>query len=1195
MVRRPDTESDKSSQTINERSLKAKTGRQSANGHDERGVDDRSEDQVNGLHQEENEAAVGEEEEEEDVYENTSPKGKKRARVNDDGESVTVKDERRSRRPTVLQRDKDGYVCGSVVRVKLHNFLTYDDVEFRPGPYLNMVLGPNGTGKSSIACALCLGLNWPPSVLGRATKIGSFVKLGNQDGFIEIELKGPIGEPNIIIRRALSATMTSQQSFTLNGSQTSGKEISARVEALGIQVNNLCSFLPQDKVAEFAQLSPQQLLRATQRAAGDERLLKWHDELIDAGKDLKELSSSCAVERKEVETLEQRNASLEKEVAAYKNRRKIEREIELLEVILPCKEYLDAREEYNALKIRREELHQKALELKERSKPVLDFKEQLSESKIAADREREKCKTAAKRKFDAMKPLWTKCEDLQTDSDKIADELTQLRNQEKKRRNLIEKLKEDIHNMEHELAHPPEIENMETINVDFKANEKELNAAEMAKFHLEGTIRPHIDTSAHLDVKLKRYHEEYVSSGLIESKRPDEVYSLKKLDDVSLRKLYDFRNFDADAAQVVAWLRENKHRFKEEVIEPAALSVEVKDPKYSAAVEAGFNPGQLKTFVFQCEEDHKLFNHLVIDSDAAVGKRVKVATWFRPRNDSRLMREPMTMDELHHQGFDDYAMNLVNYPEGMRWFLQDEIKLHRFAIGLNSSKIDMASAMNAISRDLPNGQPGAGSFVAGNVLSMVTRSRYGSRKPFNNTRDIVAPKCFRTAPIDQEKKRRLQDDIQQADMEKQQAEREIELISQDIKKAEGRIQIIKSDKAAIEARKKAVYDAQRRLHTLQLKLDEKQRQLHEEENAPSLDERRYELRRRGLDFGRERLDIVRRLKDLTRASMEDNKTATLAALRFMQAQANIDSLEELIRTHDTEYQTAMQDYNAITQEYNEMKATTKARLAASKAKLAEIDEEIQQTFVQMDQENEIARMNIDDIQQDLANLRAQLELNLSTNAGVIEMYESRQRQIEQKTRALENREKRKSDLERKTQKTRNKWLSALQELVSNINEKFSAAFDRVNCAGEIRIGEHPDDYSQWTIDILVKFRNSENLQLLTGQRQSGGERALTTIMYLMSLTELARAPFSLVDEINQGMDAQYERAVHNSLVEVTCQLDSGQYFLITPKLLTDLKYHERMKVLCVSNGEWLPDERNQLNGDMMRMISSFLARRVRAP
>ncbi len=90
----------------------------------------------------------------------------------------------------------------------------------------------------------------------------------------------------------------------------------------------------------------------------------------------------------------------------------------------------------------------------------------------------------------------------------------------------------------------------------------------------------------------------------------------------------------------------------------------------------------------------------------------------------------------------------------------------------------------------------------------------------------------------------------------------------------------------------------------------------------------------------------------------------------------------------------------------------------------------------------------------------------------------------------------------------------------------------------------------------------------------------------MSLTEHARAPFSLVDEINQGMDSRAERAVHDSLVEVTCKPDSGQYFLITPKLLPDLDYAERMKVLCVNNGEWLPDETRV--GNMMNMIEAYL-------
>ena len=56
------------------------------------------------------------------------------------------------------------YVPGSIVRIQLRNFVTYDWVEFCPGPYLNMILGPNGTGKSSIACAIALGLNFPPSV-----------------------------------------------------------------------------------------------------------------------------------------------------------------------------------------------------------------------------------------------------------------------------------------------------------------------------------------------------------------------------------------------------------------------------------------------------------------------------------------------------------------------------------------------------------------------------------------------------------------------------------------------------------------------------------------------------------------------------------------------------------------------------------------------------------------------------------------------------------------------------------------------------------------------------------------------------------------------------------------------------------------------------------------------------------------------
>ena len=63
------------------------------------------------------------------------------------------------------------------------------------------------------------------------------------------------------------------------------------------------------------------------------------------------------------------------------------------------------------------------------------------------------------------------------------------------------------------------------------------------------------------------------------------------------------------------------------------------------------------------------------------------------------------------------------------------------------------------------------------------------------------------------------------------------------------------------------------------------------------------------------------------------------------------------------------------------------------------------------------------------------------------------------------------------------------------------------------------------------------IDLLTSNLQ---ERALTTIVYLMSLTSVSNAPFSLVDEINQGMDARNERAVLSELFRVVCESNSSQ-------------------------------------------------------
>jgi hypothetical protein len=77
-----------------------------------------------------------------------------------------------------------GYKPGAIVRIKVKNFVTYTSAEFFPGPKLNMVIGPNGTGKSTLVCAICLGLGWGPQVRTITLILCSFAFARSTDEFI---------------------------------------------------------------------------------------------------------------------------------------------------------------------------------------------------------------------------------------------------------------------------------------------------------------------------------------------------------------------------------------------------------------------------------------------------------------------------------------------------------------------------------------------------------------------------------------------------------------------------------------------------------------------------------------------------------------------------------------------------------------------------------------------------------------------------------------------------------------------------------------------------------------------------------------------------------------------------------------------------------------------------------------------------
>ncbi|KAG9096070.1 Structural maintenance of chromosomes protein 5 [Ceratobasidium sp. 370] len=995
---------------------------------------------------------------------------RKRTRVSNEGAAMDVEPKNEpvpevAPRVTLPRDPADGFIPGAIVGIRLHNFLTYDDVDFRCGPHLNMLIGANGTGKSSIAGAIAIGLGGSPNILGRQSEIQGFVKNGKKDGFVEIELKGPAGERNLVIQRQLT-TLNKGTKFLLNGESISNRDLKTKLEELNVQVTNLCAFLPQDKVSEFANMNPQMLLRETQRAAGTSHR--------ERGEQYPVLEN----DKRELQHLEGQNAAMEGTIARYQRRRELEREIELLNLLLPFAQYNESKKLYDELKKRREAFRQMLDEATAKIQPIEQKKEEFVGLVRTADAARRKAAEKPRGVVDRIKRKHEEQDVVEKESEAVNQKRQELKNQEKSRKARLAKLKTDVTRLEKIVEKEPDVG--DTAGVAEQRSE------------LQRNYRAKMD-----EYRLLQDEQRQITSEI--AQRKEQVATaqrgLQALNSVANQRMSSLRKNDPDVADVVEWLSKNQAMFRQEIIMPAWISVFVKDPKYQSQVENLFNLGNLKTFVCQNDEDYRKMNKLVND-EGVIGRKVRMNIWYRPPSQTQ---PPVPPEDLPKLGFNCYAFDCVQAPEGMRSYLEKELNLNRIALSLHENA-DVVSMTNAVTAQ------GAGSFITGTVMHQVTRSAYGLRLAQNSTRKIQNARLFAGNQVDTERQKQLEQEIVTARAQIDAEEAKMAEVNQRDQPMRGAITEIEEKLNEIKDKMTKIQNAKKQHEMNKVKLENAQKALQKEENAPDLKDEEEKLKKKLLKHALKRASLIHELK------------------------------------------RAQGDPPPVTE-----------------------------------------------VENDLATKQAELELNQPMNHELVRQYENRALQITALRSKVETQEKKTTKLNSRVERTKNKWKPALEELVSQISRKFSAAFDRIRRAGEIHIRDAGDNYADWAIDIMVKFRETEKLQVLDAHRQSGGERSLSTIMYLLSLTEYARIPFSLVDEINQGMDASAERDVHNQLVEVTCNTDCGQYFLITPKLLTGLHYHEKMKVLCVNNGDWImhPETPMAGAGNLMNLVNNY-ARRVAA-
>ncbi|KAK2198442.1 bifunctional P-loop containing nucleoside triphosphate hydrolase/Structural maintenance of chromosomes protein 5/RecF-RecN-SMC [Babesia duncani] len=143
------------------------------------------------------------------------------------------------------------------------------------------------------------------------------------------------------------------------------------------------------------------------------------------------------------------------------------------------------------------------------------------------------------------------------------------------------------------------------------------------------------------------------------------------------------------------------------------------------------------------------------------------------------------------------------------------------------------------------------------------------------------------------------------------------------------------------------------------------------------------------------------------------------------------------------------------------------------------------------------------------------------------------------------------------------WHAQILQIVRQLDEKFGQCMKYVGAEsdGQIRLDVDLNDIKNCNIKILVKFQKEKDLLPLSSSYQSGGERGVTTMAYILAVQNLTRNGFFVIDEINQGLDSHYEKKLldlllGNAKIQGTTNSSQRppQYFLLTPQLLPGMNF-----------------------------------------
>ncbi|CAL4065013.1 unnamed protein product, partial [Meganyctiphanes norvegica] len=622
---------------------------------------------------------------------------------------------------------------------------------------------------------------------------------------------------------------------------------------------------------------------------------------------------------------------------------------------------------------------------------------------------------------------------------------------------------------------------------------------------------------------------------------------LENQQDVTQRRLELLRGQNRDVYTAAIWLQNNKDKFTGKVFPPMCTQINVKDPSLARYVEDRIPRQDLSAFLCENKDDMNTFKRLMDQQP----KRLRVNIIHGESCNLNQYPPPVPIDNIRQYGFKCYMIDVIDAPNEILGYLCKNQKIHAIPIAERGVFDNVPERLSV--------------FYMNNNRYSKNKSRYDGE--VSTSIKGVRPEQLLSISQDTSRIQDINDKIKES-------QEIITKVAQEVLALNSEVGTVEKKMAEDRNRKKILQSQKDGKRTLQSKIATKQEQI-----------KRCEQSGTELDVEKEKME--RSIKDV----MEKMVHMTLKSVEKVQNCRELSSMVlSLIAQHNIvkddihKKENALSEAQQIMKEKERLQAALKAEFVACKNDASkelqtfcnvlglqshrDLTQEIREKYELPGAQHSATSFTcLEEVLTKMEDLQAQREVLITADDNVVAEYNRRVETIASLKAKKEQFDTRVYAENQKLEDSRSRWLPDIKELTDQLSASFSEFMSRMGCAGDVSLenAEDENDFTKYGLVIHVRFRDNEKLRELTAQHQSGGERAVSTALYLLALQGLTTVPFRCVDEINQGMDQKNERRMFEMLMETTSAEDASQYFFVTPKLLNNLQYNDRVNFMVVYN------------------------------